>query len=69
MVDILWEELAIREATWSSILPVIQVQYMQLLLDHIKHYPYWDNKIESYNPLTLLNLTEKTLLANTEDQY
>ena len=35
---------------------MIRGQIMQLLLDNIKHDPYWDITSESYNPLNLLKL-------------
>jgi hypothetical protein len=42
---------------------------MQVLLDKMKHDPDWSSASESYDPLTLLRLIEKTILAQTEDQY
>ena len=41
---------------------------MKVLLDKNKHEPDWETTIESYNPLTLLKLIEKKILAQTEDQ-
>ena len=35
----------------------------------MKHGPDWTTTSESYDPLTLLKLIEKTILAQTEDQY
>ena len=40
-------------------LSIIRFQWMQVLLEKMKHDPYWYNISESYNPLTLLKLTEK----------
>ena len=40
-------------------LSMIQVQWMQVLLDKMKHDPYWENKSELYDPLILLKLIEK----------
>ena len=42
---------------------------MQVLLDKMKHDPDWYTTIESYNPLALLKIIEKTILDQTEDQY
>jgi hypothetical protein len=42
---------------------------MQVLLDKMKHDPDWTTASESYNPLTFFRLIEKTVLAQTEDQY
>ena len=42
---------------------------MQVLLDQMKHDPYWENTSESYDPLTLLNIIEKKILDQTEDKY
>jgi hypothetical protein len=41
---------------------------MQVLLDKMKHNPDWTPTNESYDPLTLLKLIEKTILAQTEDR-
>ncbi len=48
---------------------MIRGQCMQVLLDKMKHDPDWTSTSESYDPLTLLKLIEKTILAQTEDQY
>ena len=48
---------------------MIRGQCMQVLLDKMKHDPDWTTASESYDPLTLLRLIEKTILAQTEDQY
>jgi hypothetical protein len=48
---------------------MIRGQCMQVLLDKMKHDPDWATASESYDPLTLLRLIEKTILAQTEDQY
>jgi hypothetical protein len=48
---------------------MIRGQCMQVLLDKMKHDPDWTSASESYDPLTLLRLIEKTILAQTEDQY
>ena len=48
---------------------MIWSQCMQVLLDKIKHDPDWDNRSKSYDPLTLLKLYEKKILAHTKDQY
>jgi hypothetical protein len=47
----------------------IRGQCMQVLLDEMKHDPDWTSASESYDPLTLLRLIEKTILAQTEDQH
>ncbi len=48
---------------------MIRGQCMQVLLDKMKHDTDWINASTSYNPLTLFALIEKTILAQTEDQY
>jgi hypothetical protein len=48
---------------------MIRGQCMQVLLDKMKHDPDWMPASKSYDPLTLLRLIEKTILAQTEDQY
>jgi hypothetical protein len=48
---------------------MIRGQCMQVLLDKMKHDTDWLPASESYDPLTLLRLIEKTILAQTEDQY
>ena len=42
---------------------------MQVLLDKMKHDPDWTKTSESYSPLALLQLIEKTILVQTKDQY
>jgi hypothetical protein len=48
---------------------MIRGQCMQVLLDKMKHDPDWTAASESYNPLIFFRLIEKTILAQTEDQY
>jgi hypothetical protein len=48
---------------------VIRGQCMQVLLDEMKHDANWTTASESYDPLTLLRLIERTILAQTEDQH
>jgi hypothetical protein len=48
---------------------MIQGQCMQVLLDKMKHNPDWSTASESYNPLIISRLIEKTILAQTKDQY
>ena len=48
---------------------MIRGQCMQVLLDKMKHDIDWIPASESYDPLTLFKLIEKTILAQTEDQY
>jgi hypothetical protein len=50
-------------------LSMIRGQCMQVLLDKMKHDVDWVPASESYDPLTLFKLIEKTILAQTEDQY
>ena len=42
---------------------------MQVLLDKMKYDPDWYKASTSYDPLQLLALMEKTVLAKTEYQY
>jgi hypothetical protein len=48
---------------------MIRGQCMQVLLDKMKHDADWISASESYDPLTLMKLIEKTILAQTEDKY
>ena len=48
---------------------MIRGQCMQVLLDKMKHNKYLDTTREPYDPLTLLKLTKKTILAHTKYQY
>jgi hypothetical protein len=48
---------------------VIQVQCTQILQDKIKQDTDWAVVSTSYDPLTLYRLIERTILAQTEDQY
>ena len=48
---------------------LIRGQCTQVLLDQMKHDPDWDSVNQSYEPLLLIHLIEKTILAQTEDQY
>ena len=42
---------------------------MQVILDKMKYDPDWYHASMSYNTLQLPALIEKTVLAQTEDQY
>ena len=44
-------------------------QCTQLLQDRMKQDTDWDTVSKSYDPLNLYHLIEKTILAQTEDQY
>jgi hypothetical protein len=48
---------------------MIKGQCTQLLQDKMKQDTEWTNVITSYDPLTLYRLIERTVLAQTEDQY
>jgi hypothetical protein len=48
---------------------LIQGQCTQLLQDKMKQDTYWAVVITSYDPLTLYRFIERTILAQTEDQY
>jgi hypothetical protein len=48
---------------------LIQGQCTQLLQDKMKHDTEWTNVSTSYDPLTLYRFIERTVLAQTEDQY
>ena len=57
------------ERKYCQAFSMIQGQCVKVLPDKMKHYPYWYNTSESYDPLTLLNIIDKTVPAQTEDQY
>ena len=40
---------------------MIIVQCMKVILDKMKHDKYWDNRSESYYPLTLIKIIEKNI--------
>jgi hypothetical protein len=48
---------------------MIRGQCMQVLLDKMKHDTDWNLASVSLDPLTLFKLIEKTVIAQTEDQY
>jgi hypothetical protein len=48
---------------------LIQSQCTQLLQDKMDQDTYWNTVSISYDPLTLYQLVERTVLAQTEDQY
>ena len=48
---------------------MIRGQWMQVILDKMKHDPDWDNTSESYYPLIILNIIDKNILAQTKYQY
>ena len=68
MTDIMLENLMVRVAT-RPLFSMIWGQCMQVLIDKMKHDPDWFKTSESYDPLTLLNMIEKKILAQKEDQY
>ena len=48
---------------------MVRGQCTQILMDKMKHDPNLDTARTSYNPLKWINLIEKTIFAQTEDQY
>ena len=48
---------------------LIRGQCQQVLLDRMKHDADWITCSESYDPLTLMRLIERTVNAQTDDQY
>jgi hypothetical protein len=48
---------------------LIQGQFTQLLQDKMKQETDWAIVSTSYDPLTLYRLIERTILAQTEEQY
>ena len=44
-------------------------QCTQQLLDRMKQDNVWQTTPSSYDPLSLIGMIEKTVLAQTEDQY
>jgi hypothetical protein len=48
---------------------LVQGQCTQVIQDKMKQDTDWNNVIISYDPLTLYRLIERTVLAQTEDQY
>ena len=48
---------------------MIRGQCMQVLLDKMKYDADWATVSSSSSPLLLMNLIEKTVLAQTDDQY
>jgi hypothetical protein len=54
---------------WGQAFSLIQGQFTQLLQDKMKQDTDWNTVSISYDPLTLYRLIERTVLAQTEDQY
>jgi hypothetical protein len=52
----------------GQVFSLIQGQCTQLLQDKMKQNTDWNTVSISYNPLTLYQLIERTVLAQTEDQ-
>ena len=48
---------------------MVRGEFMQVLLYTVKYDRNWENTSKSYEPLQILGLIEKTVLAQTEDQY
>ena len=48
---------------------MVRGQCTQILKDKMKHDPNWDTASTRYDPLKFMALNEKTILAQTEDQY
>jgi hypothetical protein len=71
--DIAWRTYRERntrlETQRGQAFSVIRGQCMQVPLDKMKHDADWIRVSESYDPLTLLRLIERTILAQTEDQH
>ena len=63
------ERVARLEKQRGQAFSMIRGQCMQILLDKMKPNADWIPTSESYDPLLLINLIEKTVLAQTEDQY
>ena len=63
------ERKANLEKNRGQVFSLIHGQCTQLLQDKMKQDPDWMATSMSCDPLTLHRLTEKTTLAQTEDQY
>jgi len=48
---------------------MIRGQCTQILLDKMKYDPEWDDVSASYDPTKLINMIERIVLGQTEDQY
>ena len=46
---------------------MVREKFTHLILEKVKYNPDWDNPSTSYNPLEILVLIKKTVLAQTED--
>jgi hypothetical protein len=53
----------------GHVFSMIQGECTQLLQDKMKQDTEWNNVSTSYDPLTLYSFIERTVLAQTEDQY
>jgi hypothetical protein len=53
----------------SQAFSLVQGQYNQLLQDKMKQDTDWNTASTSYDPLILYRLIERTVLAQTEEQY
>ncbi len=63
------ERQARLEKQGGQAFSMIRGQFMTVLLDKMKSDPDWNTASTSYDPLTLLAIIEKTILAQSEDQY
>jgi len=63
------ERVSKLETHRGQVYSLILGQCTQLLHDKLKQAAEWTKVSTSYNPLTLFRLIEKTVLAQTEDQY
>jgi hypothetical protein len=63
------EKLSKLEQQRGQAYSMVRGQCMPVLLDKMKHDPEWAMTTKSFDPLLLMKLIEKTILAQTDDQY
>ena len=64
-----WERNTNLEKHRGQAYSLILGQCTELFQDNTKQDTAWNATSTSYNPLVLLQLIDKTVLAQTEDQY
>ena len=68
-MDIYIERKSSIEKQQGQAFSMVRGKCMKILLDRMKYDPDWDNASTSYEPLQLLALIQKTVVAQTKYLY
>ena len=63
------ERVAILEKQRGKAFSMVKSQCTQILMENMKHNPKWYTTSTRYDPLKLMALIEKNILAQTEKRY